>query len=285
MNNSYNFPTTGINKYMSKYISRLGRLDNKVVVDIPAGDGRTSYNFLKIGARVLSFDLFPKFFSLKEIECNYADLQDALPVPAESVDYLVCQEGIEHISNQYKVFCEFNRVLKADGRVLLTTPNLSNIRSRLSMFLIESEFWKRQAPSEVDSVWFSESNNKDIYFGHLFLMNIQKVRSLAAISGFEIVEVNKTKVSPSAAVLATLFYPLLVLTNLLSYAFYFSKNKHVDAKERKRVFLEQIKLNLNPKILACKHLFLVMRKVRSLEDNVKMLKEMTRSEGTPTITH
>ncbi|MGB0887585.1 MAG: class I SAM-dependent methyltransferase [Vicingaceae bacterium] len=35
-----------------------------------------------------------------------------------SSDYLICQEGIEHFSDQLASFKEFNRVLKKGGRLI-----------------------------------------------------------------------------------------------------------------------------------------------------------------------
>ena len=66
-----------------------------------------------------------------------------LTVASESIDYIICQEGIEHIPNQLKVLEEFNRVLKKDGVLLITTPNNSHFRARLSHFLFETDIRKK----------------------------------------------------------------------------------------------------------------------------------------------
>ena len=52
---------------------------------------------------------------LKNIECKRADIVDRIPVIDNYADMLICQEGIEHFSDQFKAFNEFNRVLKAKG--------------------------------------------------------------------------------------------------------------------------------------------------------------------------
>ncbi len=48
-----------------------------------------------------------------------------LTVASESIDYIICQEGIEHIPNQLKVLEEFNRVLKKDGVLLITLKQIA----------------------------------------------------------------------------------------------------------------------------------------------------------------
>ena len=72
--------------------------------------------------------------------------------------YIICQEGIEHIPNQLNVLEEFNRVLKKDGILLITTPSNSHIRARLSHFLLETDLLRRMPPTEVDSIWFAEND-------------------------------------------------------------------------------------------------------------------------------
>jgi len=275
------FPKTGINKHVTRYISKISQLSGKKVVDIPAGDGRASFCFTNAGANVTALDLFPEFFQLTDVTCQFADLQKTLPVVNQSVDYVISQEGIEHVSNQYQVFCEFNRILKSGGELLLTTPNFSNLRCRLSYFLVESDYWKRPAPSEVDSIWFSSTENSKLYFGHLFLLNIQKLRALAKVTGFEIKEIVATDISATSLVLAIVLYPILLIANVLSILLSLGKNKHVNSAEKFRIHKEQILLNLNWKILACKHLFIVFRKQQNDTETLKTLRQLTTPTTPP----
>ena len=85
---------------------------------------------------------------------------EGLPVEDAFADYLICQEGIEHFSDQLASFKEFNRVLKKGGGLIVTTPNYSSLRAKMSYFLSESErFNSIIAPNELDSIWMS---NEDI---------------------------------------------------------------------------------------------------------------------------
>ncbi len=61
------------------------------------------------GANVEAFDLFPEYFMLKNIECKRANIIDKIPVADNYADMLICQEGIEHFSDQLKTFKEINR--------------------------------------------------------------------------------------------------------------------------------------------------------------------------------
>ncbi len=50
-------PKKGIHKYVAEYIHSLSDLSGKTVLDIPCGDGRASYEFLKKGAKVIALDI------------------------------------------------------------------------------------------------------------------------------------------------------------------------------------------------------------------------------------
>jgi len=60
---------------------------------------------------------------------------DTKPLPAESdsIDLITCCETIEHLYNTDHLLSEINRVLKADGYLVLSTPNLASWNNRLSL--------------------------------------------------------------------------------------------------------------------------------------------------------
>ena len=198
---SFEYPEHGINSLVRRYIEGMGDLSGRTVLDCPAGDGRASYLLRRQGASVVAADLFPLRFAVDAMECQTADLARELPFADASFDFAICQEGIEHIQNQLTCLAEFNRVLKPGGTMLVTTPSLSHLRARLSNFLVESDLWKRQAPSELDAVWFVEDKPDEMYYGHLFLLSAQKLRAIAVLSGFEIIR--STANTPPTAKAAT----------------------------------------------------------------------------------
>ena len=268
----------GVHLYVSEFIASLPELSGKTVLDIPCGDGRTSYEFLEKGADVKAFDLFPSFMTLKDIEAQYADLSEELPVEDSSVDYIVCQEGIEHVSNQLYVLQEFNRVLKKKGILLITTPNYSHLRARLSRFFFESSSWRKIPPTEIDSIWFAESESDKLYFGHLFLLGVHHFQSLLTITGFETEKRLKTNMGNTSLLLGVLLYPAIGLVSLLAWMLYRRKNRHVEQSTRDHVFWKRVVLNLSPKTLFCKHIFWVLRKDSERQEIIAKLKKLHRKD-------
>jgi len=63
------------------------------------------------------------------------NLLQGLPYAAESFDVVVLVEVIEHLENHRAALCELARVLKPGGILILTTPNVMRIKSRLHFFL------------------------------------------------------------------------------------------------------------------------------------------------------
>ena len=132
--------TKQISVFVNEFIrSHKSEFKGKVVADIPAGLGRTSATLLEVGANVRPFDLFPDAFDADGIECEFADLTKRLPIETESCDIAIFQEGIEHLADQLFALSEFNRILRVDGRLFVTTPNYSALRAKLADRRLEAE--------------------------------------------------------------------------------------------------------------------------------------------------
>ncbi|MDD2635564.1 MAG: methyltransferase domain-containing protein [Bacteroidales bacterium] len=255
---------------------------NKKVVDFPAGNGVTSRILKEIGAIPIPMDLFPEYFEIEGLNCKRANIKEGLPIDENSVDALICQEGIEHFSDQYQALKEFNRVLKNNGTLLITTPNYSNIRARLSYLLSESErFNSTMPPNELDSIWMSKQEITDeIYFGHIFLIGIQKLRVLAKLSGFKIKKYHFTRIKSTSFLLFPLFYPFILISNWIAYEKNLRKNKDYDTKTKKEVYTEIFKLAINPKILVGSNLMVEFEKEEDFKSVAHGLRSKHKQFGT-----
>ena len=40
-------------------------------------------------------------------------------------------------------------------------------------------------PTEIDGIWFAENNSNKLYFGHLFLLDVQRFQTLLTVAGFK----------------------------------------------------------------------------------------------------
>ena len=272
----YHFEYAGIYGYVRKYVESLPDLTGKVVVDIPCGDGRSSLAFRKKGATVRPFDLFPEFMKIEGITAEFADLSERLPLEDGCADFLICEEGIEHIPDKVGMFREFNRVLKPGGELIITAPSISHARGRLSWFLFETDLWRRMPPSELDSMWVTSDELDRTYFGHLFLIGVHHLQTICTLTGFRTVERRRTKISGMSVFLGLLFYPLIALMSLVAVSSYKKKIGHVDAARRDEIFRDRVRLNLSPTTMFCRHLFWVLKKDKEISDVAEDIRQLAR---------
>jgi SAM-dependent methyltransferase len=273
------FGSTGINPFVERFLhSDAGRFAGKKVVDVPAGSGHMSAVLQGLGADVIALDLFPEYFSAAGLECGKADLSAHIPLEDGAADYVLSQEGIEHVPNQVGMFREFNRVLMKGGGLIITTPNYSNLRIKLGQLLSESEYaFKRMPPNELDSIWGggdaascgSESGDDgaaEVYFGHVFPTGIQKLRFLARMAGFRLRKVHHTRVNGSSLALMFVFYPIILVVNWLAYQRALRRHTDTPIKVRKAVYGEILKLGIDPRILVDGYLFVELEKECDLHE-------------------
>jgi SAM-dependent methyltransferase len=268
--------------YVKRHIlNSRDELKNKIVVDFPAGNGISSRILKDIGATPIPIDLFPEYFEMTDLNCLRANIRDGLPLENNSIDYLLCQEGIEHFTDQFSAMKEFNRILKLNGTMLITTPNYSNLRAKLSYLLSESErFNSIMPPNELDSIWMTDKSITDeIYFGHIFLIGIQKLRVLASLAGFEIKKVHFTRVKTTSVCLLPFLYPFILISNFITYRKNLRKNKDFSTEIKNKVYKKIFKLSINPKILIDGHLMVEFTKVSEAADVSNNLKSKHKKFG------
>lgn len=271
-----------IKYYVKRYLLKhQGLFKGRKIIDFPAGNGVTSRLLKEVGAEPLAFDLFPEYFTVNGIECNRANINTGIPLADKSADGFICQEGIEHFSDQFRALQEFNRLMKPDGILLITTPNYSSIRARLSYLLAESErSGSKMPPNELDSIWMSQQQiTSEIYFGHLFLIGIQKLRVLAKLAGFKIKKVHITHIKLSSLVFFPLFYPFILLSNWMAYKKNMKKNRDCDLSVKKAVYREMLKLAINPKVLLSRNLMVEFVKEQDHQEVTRNLKSRHKEFG------
>jgi SAM-dependent methyltransferase len=76
----------------------------------------------------------------------------SLPFANGFFDYVVCSEVIEHIAERSQVLGELGRVLRADGHMILSTPNwwsLYGLARKLYEFVLRREFHADDQPIDA----------------------------------------------------------------------------------------------------------------------------------------
>jgi len=142
------------------------------VLDAAAGHGALSYELKKLGFEVFACDISPENFKAPDIVCDKVDLNKTLIYDNEFFDYITSVETIEHIENPWHLLREFNRILKPNGKLYLTTPNIHAFYQRI-YFLFSKPFFS-----------FSEEDFKGN--NHITPIIFWNLKRIIKATGFEI---------------------------------------------------------------------------------------------------
>lgn len=130
------------------------------------------------------------------------DLTRGLPYPDASFGLVLLTEVIEHLENHRAALCEIARVLRPGGRLVLTTPNIMRLDSRLGFLLSGMHKAKRrQIPLDTPLAEAHRYHNYPIPFVLLYY--------LLRINGLTIERLGHGKVKPLSYALYALFYPIV----------------------------------------------------------------------------
>lgn len=186
------------------------------VLEIPAGEGALAWRLSELGYDVLGGDVDPAFFKVPFLECVSLDMNARFPLEDESFDYISCIEGIEHLENHFGFLRECHRVLRHRGFLVLTTPNILNIASRLKYLL--SGFYSL-CPKPVNE--FSSIP----VFDHINPITYYQLRYILHTNGFRITRITTDLYRRSSWGLAFL-YPLVRLAMIRTM------RKETEARQR-----------------------------------------------------
>lgn len=129
------------NNLYRRVIEKLTPLPRGSVLDAGTGSGALAEALSDAGFRVTAADIDASFFRADRPGIRFiaADFNETSPFEDGSFDCVTCLEMIEHVENPFALLRELYRVLKPGGTLVISTPNILNIRSRLR-FLLEGNY-------------------------------------------------------------------------------------------------------------------------------------------------
>jgi len=188
----------------------------KKVLDIPCGAGAFSHRLLKQGKEVISADI-ENLLMFDHDRFHIADMSKPLPFEKGEFDAVVCIDGIEHIENPFAFIRECYRVLKREGKLIISTPNITSMRSRWRWFLT-GHHNKCKSPL---------NENKPSPLHHIHMMALPKIRYIIHTSGFKITRISTNRIK-LASWIYIIFYPFSFCKTWLVY-----RKEEKDDQQRK----------------------------------------------------
>lgn len=209
---------TIIQRAVLERVPALGLPSGARVLDAPCGGGAS----LTLALRERGFDAVGADIDLEAAKCLGAAFQEAnldapFPWPDQAFDAVISTEGIEHLENHFSFLREVSRILKSGGILVLTTPNITALRSRVRF--LGSGFFGRDARP------LHEAARHPLH--HIGLATFPELRYELHVSGFRLSEVRHTHIKPISYLYA-IYAPWMWLYTLLAF------RKEKDPAQRER---------------------------------------------------
>jgi len=174
-----------------KRLSLIPSRKFKYILDAGCGDGELSKKIKEITrAQVYGVDISLKICKpaqQKGIIVKEADLSKKIPFEDNFFDMVFTSEVIEHLINPDNFLKETKRILKDDGVLILTTPNLASWYNRILLFL-GIQPWHTEVSTQDATIGFGFlkkiKNPKPV--GHLRLFTLKAIKELLKFHGFKI---------------------------------------------------------------------------------------------------
>jgi len=172
-------------------------------LDIGAGRGELIEELRRsLPLSSLACDFHVERFAVKDIPCAKVNLNNQpLPYPDAQFDLVTCSEVVEHVENYRALLREVFRVTASGGVVVVTTPNVLNVNSRVRYLV--SGFANLFGPLPV--------HNDKLYStgGHITPIPYFYLAHAMLDAGFEKVELSIDKVQKTSVFWLALLVPFI----------------------------------------------------------------------------
>lgn len=216
------------------------------ILDIPCGEGAFAEAMLKQGREVHAADC-QNVLKVRGAQFRVADMNHPLPFRDGELDAVVSIEGIEHIERPFDFVRECHRVTRPGGWLILTTPNISALRSRWRWLLTG---FHNKCKTPLD-----ESSPDPLH--HISPMGLPKLRYILHTSGYRITQIGTNR----AKWISYLYLPLVPIAYLVTWWVFRREVKGESEKNQNKEILRQM---FSPAVLFGETLLLRAQKVDQL---------------------
>lgn len=181
------FPEKGVDKNQltrrDRVLEMVGSISGKRILDVGCAAGFISRKLVEkneiYGVDISAEPL--KYAAKMGIKTKQWDIQKGLPFDSGFFAVVIATEVLEHIFDTDALLSEIRRVLKEDGILVLTVPNVCSLVSRVQVVL-------GRLPSYV------EHHNREGMAGHIRGYNLPAIRGQLEDHDFKIEKIRTNSI-------------------------------------------------------------------------------------------
>jgi SAM-dependent methyltransferase len=190
----------------------LNPLPRGRILDCPAGEGALVERLVAAGFEVQACDLYDELFRLDNVEIKKGDLSGTLPYESGSFDYITSLDGLEHIDSPPQAFREYRRLLRPNGHLIISVPNIMNVEERLKWLLFGYTSHFKPLSDKFKAQIHHDTAGKHAIVVHANPIGYNELRYYLELNGFEIQGVYRDRVKANQ----WLYFPITALIRLVA---------------------------------------------------------------------
>ena len=199
--------------------------NHRVILDLPCGEGAFSKRMLERGADIFSADCL-NIIKISHSQFSLVDMNGTLPYADAMFDAVVCIDGIEHIERPFDFIKECRRITRKGGVLIISTPNLTALRSRWRYLLTG---FHQGEKSPLDEAEYTP-------YHHVSLVSFPELRYRLHANGFRVAAVRTNRVK----LISWLYIVLVPLAYVVTVLAFYKEEKDANVREQNREIVRQL---------------------------------------------
>lgn len=205
----------GVHTRFLKFFNDRSEPEGLKILDVGAGEGALTQKLYNMGHHMQACDFSPEAFRFQPVACDGVDITLPFPYDDSTFDRVIAVEVTEHILDHENFFSEINRILKREGKLYISTPNILSMKSRFR-FLFQG-FPYGFKPLDM---------NLHDGMQHVASLSLDQYNYLALKHGFKEAEYGIDRRQSTSRWLRILFFPLMYISRYMKA--YSSIHNHKD---------------------------------------------------------
>lgn len=253
-------PNSFLTKLVLSSLEREHAFPRLDVIDLSCGEGEVVEALRELGCRARGTRYKKGDYIIRsdrlagsaDAVVDGVDLTRPLPFESASADAVIMTEVIEHLPEHATVIREAARVLRPGGILILSTPNIHRLHSRIRFLLTGAHKLICRRPG-----W--DTPRDELYRFHISPAYLPLLHTILRQEGLEIERIRISRVKVRHLYAGAL-YPFVVLASLVEYL---SLRGDPEYKRGERALMRWM---THPAVLFSEQLFLAARAVRSAKE-------------------